>query len=570
MKKQVAVMLAAILGVCCLGGCAGKQETTVAEEVSTAVEETMVEEITKTEAATIAVEETANADKAILAVSFGTSFNDSRDITIGAVEAALAKAFPEYEVRRAFTSQIIIDVLKERDSLAIDNVTEALDKAVADGVKELIVQPTHLMNGFEYHDLAEELSAYVDKFDKIVFAEPLLINDADFDAVVKAITEKTASYDNGETAICFMGHGTEADSNVVYAKLQDKLSESGYENYYIGTVEATPSLDDVIAALNEKGSYKKVVLLPLMVVAGDHANNDMASDEEDSWKTALTNEGYEVECVIEGLGQLPAIQDIYVAHTKAAIESGIAFSGIAKTEEQTAGEVTNGTYVIEVESSSSMFQVEKAELSVEDGNMTAVITLGGTGYTKLYMGTGEQAAAATEEECIPFVEDEKGAYTYTIPVAALDQPIDCAAFSKKKEEWYDRQLTFLSATIQADGTEAEVAGTTQTAVADGTYTIELTFEGGSGKAQILSPATITVEGEKVMATVQWNSPNYDYMVVDGEKYLPVNTEGDSVFEIPVLVFDEAMDVIGDTVAMSKAHEVEYTITFHSNTMKTVE
>lgn len=562
MKKQVAVMLAAILGVCCLGGCAGKQETTVAEEVSTVVEEATVEETAKAEAATTAEEETANTDKAILAVSFGTSFNDSRDITIGAVEEALAKAFPEYEVRRAFTSQIIIDVLKERDSLAIDNVTEALDRAVADGVKELIVQPTHLMNGFEYQDLAEELSAYVDKFDKIVFAEPLLINDADFDAVVKAITEKTASYDNGETAICFMGHGTEADSNVVYAKLQDKLSESGYENYYIGTVEATPSLDDVIAALNEKGAYKKVVLLPLMVVAGDHANNDMASDEEDSWKTALTKEGYEVECVIEGLGQLPAIQDIYVAHTKAAIESGITFSGIAKTEEQTAGEVTDGTYLIDVESSSSMFQVERAELSVEAGNMTAVITLGGTGYTKLYMGTAEQAATAAEEECILFAEDENGAYTYTIPVAALDQPIDCAAFSRKKEEWYDRQLTFLSSTIKE--------AVAETAMADGTYTIELTFEGGSGKAQIVSPATITVEGDKVMATVQWNSPNYDYMVVAGEKYLPVNTEGDSVFEIPVSAFDEAMDVIGDTVAMSKAHEVEYTITFHSDTMKTVE
>ena len=176
-----------------------------------------------------------------------------------------------------------------------------------------------------------------------------------------------------------------------------------------------------------------------------------------------------------------------------------------------------------------------------------------------------------EEDCIAFVEDENGSYTYTIPVATLDQPIDCAAFSKKKEEWYDRQLTFLSSSIQIETTKIEEGTTTdKVAVADGTYTIDITFEGGSGKAEILSPATITVKGDTVMATVQWNSPNYDYMLVGGEKYLPINTEGDSVFEIPVVVFDESIDVIGDTVAMSKPREIEYTITFHSNTMVMVE
>lgn len=566
MKKQLAVLLAVVLGVGCLGGCGSKQET-VAETANSVVEETTVNETVVEENT---AEETAT-EKVILAVSFGTSFNDSRDITIGAIEEAIAKAFPEYEVRRAFTSQIIIDVLKERDALVIDNVTEALDRAVADGVKELIVQPTHLMNGFEYHDLAKELTAYVDKFDKIILAEPLLISDADFEAVAKAITEKAASYDDGETAICFMGHGTEADSNAVYAKLQDKLTSGGYENYYIGTVEAAPSLDDVVAALKAKGIYKKVTLLPLMVVAGDHANNDMASDEADSWKSILTQEGYEVTCVLEGLGQIPAIQDIYVAHLQEAVNAGVAFEGVVEEEPSFAGELTDGTYAIQVESSSSMFNIEKAELTVADGSMTAVITLGGTGYTKLYMGTGEQAAAAAEEDCIAFVEDENGSYTYTIPVTALDQPIDCAAFSKKKEEWYDRQLTFLSSSIQAEATEAEEATITkEVAVADGTYTIDITFEGGSGKAEILSPATITVKGDKVMATVQWNSPNYDYMLVGGEKYLPINTEGDSVFEIPVVVFDESIDVIGDTVAMSKPREIEYTITFHSNTMVTVE
>lgn len=566
MKKQLVVMLAAVLGVCCLGGCGSEtaQQKVVNESVQTEVASTVVEETT-------VEEETAKMESAILVVSFGTSYNDSRDITIGAIEEAMIQAFPEYEVRRAFTSQIIIDVLKKRDGLVIDSVTEALDRAVTDGVKELIVQPTHLMNGYEYDDLAKELTGYVDKFDKIVLAEPLLISDADFDAVTKAITEKTASYNDGETAICFMGHGTEADSNAVYAKLQDKLTEDGYENYYIGTVEANPTLEDVVAALNAKGIYKKVVLEPLMVVAGDHANNDMAGEEEDSWKTILTNEGYEVECVLEGLGQIPAIQDIYVAHLQEAISAGTAFTGVAEEVQAATDELADGTYAIDVESSSSMFKVEKAELTVAGGSMTAVITLGGTGYTKLYMGTGEQATGATQEDCIPFVEDAEGAYTYTIPVAALDQPIECAAFSTKKEEWYDRQLTFLSASIQTEASDIEnVEVTEETTVVDGTYTIDLTFAGGSGKAEILSPATITVTGETVIATVQWNSSNYDYMLVNGEKYLPVNTEGDSVFEIPVFVFDEEMEVIGDTVAMSKPREIEYTLIFHSDTIKAVE
>lgn len=190
---------------------------------------------------------TENAgDKVILVVSFGTSYNDSRDITIGAIENAVTAAFPEYEVRRAFTSQIIIDKLKERDGLEIDNVEEALDRAVADGVKTLVVQPTHLMSGFEYTDLNDALEGYKDKFDQVVLADPLLSSDADYEAVAQAITAETASYDDGETAICFMGHGTEADSNADYAKLQEVLTADGFENYYIGTVEATPSVEDLI------------------------------------------------------------------------------------------------------------------------------------------------------------------------------------------------------------------------------------------------------------------------------------------------------------------------------------
>lgn len=263
----------------------------------------------------------AAKDAEILVVSFGTSYNDSRDITIGAIENAIQEAYPDYQVKRAFTSQIIIDKLKERDGLEIDNVTEALDRAVAYGVKTLVVQPTHLMNGYEYTDLVDELDTYKDKFDQIAIGDPLLTSDDDFKAVAAAITSETASYDDGQTAICFMGHGTEADSNSVYTKLQETLKSEGYDNYYIGTVEATPSVDDVLASVQANTSYTKVVLEPLMVVAGDHANNDMAGDEDGSWKTTFENAGYQVECLIKGLGQFESIQSIYVDHVKAAIDS---------------------------------------------------------------------------------------------------------------------------------------------------------------------------------------------------------------------------------------------------------
>lgn len=573
MKKNLRVAMIAAMGACCLAGCgnAGK-ETTAA---TTVAETTTVEETAEVE---------KKEDTAILVVSFGTSFNDSRDITIGAIEDAFAKEFPEYEIRRAFTSQIIIDVLKDRDDLAIDNVTEALERAAADGIKELYVQPTHLMNGLEYKDLVKELSAYADQFDKIILAEPLLMEDADFDGVVKAITEKTASYDNGKTAICFMGHGTEDEANAVYGRLQDALKTAGFENYYVGTVEGSPTLDDVVAELKKNDSYEDVVLLPLMVVAGDHANNDMAGDEEDSWKTVLTNEGYNVTCVIEGLGQIPAIQDMYTAHMEDAMKADVAFEPVVADVTETAaiaeaGELADGTYGITVESSSSMFKIEHAELIVADGEMSAVLTLSGTGYSKLFMGTAEEAGAASEDACIAYVENADGEYTYTIPVAELDAPIDCAAYSKKKEEWYDRQLTFQSASIGAESVEAETAAETENAAVDavdvaaltnGTYAIDVTLNGGSGKTTVVSPAQIEVTDGAAVATIQWTSPNYDYMIVDGEKYLQINTEGDSVFEIPVLVFDEEMPVIANTVAMSKPHEIEYTITFHSESMKDAE
>ena len=253
----------------------------------------------------------------ILVVSFGTSYNDSREATIGAIEAAIKAANPDKEVRRAFTSQIIIDKLKDRDGIEIDNVDEAFARLVKDGVTDLVVQPTHVMSGFEYDDLMKVVDANRSKFKSVKVGAPLLTSDADYDAVIAAITAATAEYDDGKTLITFMGHGTEHASNATYAKLQEKLTAAGKTNYCVGTVEAEPSIDDVIAAA-KAGGYTRVVLEPLMVVAGDHANNDMAGDEEDSWKVILQNEGFEVTPILRGLGQLPAVCAVYVDHVKNA------------------------------------------------------------------------------------------------------------------------------------------------------------------------------------------------------------------------------------------------------------
>ena len=268
----------------------------------------------------------AQADEAkapkpvILVVSFGTSYNDSRHITIGAIENAIRETYPDYDVRRAFTAQIIIDKLAERDGIVIDNFEQAMDKLVEEGVQKVIVQPTHLMAGYEYTDVLNSLqSNYADKFEAIVLGDPLLTSDEDYSEVVEAICDATAEYDDGQTAICFMGHGTEADSNGVYAKMQQCLSDAGYANYFVGTVEATPTFDDVVEAAQAAG-FTKAVLRPLMVVAGDHANNDMADTEDpDSFASKFIAAGFEVECVVEGLGQLVAIDDIYVCHVADAI-----------------------------------------------------------------------------------------------------------------------------------------------------------------------------------------------------------------------------------------------------------
>ena len=254
----------------------------------------------------------------LLVVSFGTSFNDNRRLTIGAIEEAMEQAFPGYSVRRGFTAQIVIDHIQRRDGEVIDNVTQALDRAVDNGVKTLIVQPTHLMNGFEYNDVVDEVAQYADAFDEIIMGAPLLTSDEDFQIVAQAMVDATAQYDDSKTAICFMGHGTEAESNAVYAKMQTVLTDGGHANCFVGTVEAEPSLDTVLELVKAE-NYEKVVLQPMMIVAGDHANNDMAGEGEDTWKTAFEGAGYQVECVLKGLGEYEAIQQLLVDHVKDAV-----------------------------------------------------------------------------------------------------------------------------------------------------------------------------------------------------------------------------------------------------------
>ena len=329
MKKRIVAMLTvAALGMTMMVGCGEKQEEISTEQLqneeeTAEVAETEEEDDENYETGDASLDDPRNQDeigeKELLVVSFGTSFNDSRRLTIGAIEKALEEAYPEYSVRRAFTSNIIIDHVNKRDGILIDDLDAGLQRAVDNGVKELVIQPTHLMNGIEYTELSDAVAQYADAFESVKIGAPLLTTDEDFKNVEQALVDWTKEYDDGKTAIVFMGHGTEAESNGVYAKMQELFTADGYANYYVGTVEATPSLDDVLAAV-QAGEYERVILEPMMVVAGDHANNDMAGDEDDSWKSTFEKAGYKVECLLRGLGENEAIQQMYVEHAKAVIE----------------------------------------------------------------------------------------------------------------------------------------------------------------------------------------------------------------------------------------------------------
>ena len=410
----------------------------------------------------------------LLVVSFGTSFNDSRVADISGVEKKLQESYPDWSVRRAFTAQIIINHVQARDDEKIDNMEQALERAVSNGVKNLVVQPTHLMHGAEYDELVDVVNNYKDKFETVTVAEPLLgevgsdaaaVND-DKKNVAEAITAeavKTAGYDSLDaakedgTAFVFMGHGTSHSAKVSYSQMSAQMSELGYENVFIGTVEGEPeetACENVINNVKEAG-YKKVVLRPLMVVAGDHANNDMAGDDEDSWKSQFEASGAfdKIDTQIAGLGEIDAIQQIYVDHTKAAIESlGDSVSTSATAEASDSSSLTDGTYSVAFNTDSSMFHVNEANngrgvLTVKDGKRTIHISLVSKKIVNLFAGTAADAAkdgAAVLEPTTDKVTYEDGTveevYGFDVPVESLDKEFDLAVLGTKGE-WYDHKVS---------------------------------------------------------------------------------------------------------------------------------
>ncbi len=399
----------------------------------------------------------------ILVVSFGTSFNDSRAEDIGGIERAIAAANPDWSVRRAFTAQIIINHVNARDGEKIDNVQQALERAVANGVKNLVIQPTHLMHGAEYDELMAAVEEYSDKFETISIAEPLLgevgsdatVINEDKKAVAEAIVAESLEISGYETleaaaedgvAFVFMGHGTAHTAKVSYSQMATQMAELGYDNVFIGTVEGEPeetACENIIEEVHAAG-YTTVILRPLMVVAGDHANNDMAGDDEDSWKSMFEASGYfdTIDCQIEGLGRIPAVQELYVAHT-AEVISGLDIK---------TASLEDGEYEVIFTTDSSMFRIneeydDKAILTVKDGVMTVHITLGSQKIVNLYPGLAEDAqkdGAAllepTEDEVTYSDGLTETVYGFDVPVPYLDTEFDLALIGTKGV-WYDHKVS---------------------------------------------------------------------------------------------------------------------------------
>lgn len=407
----------------------------------------------------------------LLVVSFGTSFNDSRTEDIGGIEKALQKAYPDWSVRRAFSAQIIINHVQARDGEKIDNMDQALQRAVDNGVKNLIVQPTHLMHGAEYDELSEAVASYSDKFESVSIAEPLLGEvgsaddsvNSDKEAVAKAVTAeavKTAGYESLDaakedgTAFVFMGHGTSHTAKISYSQMQNQMNALGYDNVFIGTVEGEPE-DTACEAVIEKiqkAGYKKVILRPLMVVAGDHANNDMAGDDDDSWKSQFEASGVfdSIETLIAGLGQIPVIQDLYVSHTHAAMEE--LGTSAASNSDTTDAVLEDGTYEVEFKTDSGMFHVNEANdgkgvLTVKDGQMSIHISLTSKNIVNLFVGKAADAKKDGAELLQPTTdtvtyddgttEEVNG---FDVPVKALDKDFDLALIGTKGK-WYDHTVS---------------------------------------------------------------------------------------------------------------------------------
>lgn len=514
----------------------------------------------------------------LLVVSFGTSFNDSRATDVDGIEKALQEAYKDWSVRRAFTAQIIINHVQARDGEKIDNMEQALERAVNNGVKNLIIQPTHLMYGAEYDELVEEAANYQDKFETIKIAEPLLgevgsdatIINADKEAVAKAITQeavKVAGFDSIEAAeeagaaFVFMGHGTSHTANVTYNQMQTQMDILGYQNVFIGTVEGEPedTACDVVMEKVKEAGYKTVILRPLMIVAGDHANNDMAGEDEDSWKSQFESSGFfdSVIAQLEGLGRIAEIQSLCVAHTQAAMET----AGILVSNSNATGEIlADGEYSVTFDTDSSMFRVNEAkdgkgELTVKEGVMTLHISLPSKSIVNLYVGLADDAKKNDAELLSPTIDTvtysdgiSEEVHGFDIPVSALGEEFDLALIGTKGT-WYDHKVS---------------VSNPQKILTDGVYTVQVALEGGSGKSTVESPAQLEVRDGQIFATVVWSSSNYDYMIVNEEKYLNESTDGNSTFTFPISGVGIEIPVIGNTIAMGTPHEIEYTLCFDMN------
>ncbi len=409
----------------------------------------------------------------LLVVSFGTSFNDSRATDIKGVEDALQEAYPDWSVRRAFTAQIIINHVYARDGEQIDNVDQALQRAVDNGVKNLVIQPTHLMHGAEYDELMEAVDEYADQFETVVVAEPLLgevgddataVNE-DKQAVaqyVVAAAVDSSDYDSLDamaedgTALVLMGHGTSHEANISYSQMQAEMEDLGYDNVFIGTVEGEPegtSCEEIIDKVHDAG-YTNVILRPLMVVAGDHANNDMAGLDDDSWLSMFEASGYfdSVEVQIEGMGRIPDIEEIYISHTGAAMNGETPAVSAEGSEDSSGAELEDGEYTATFNTDSSMFHVNEAldgkvTLTVENGQMTAHVPLVSKNIVNVFYGTKEDAQKdgadliEPTEDTIHYGDgttDE--VYAFDIPVPALDEEYDVAIIGTKGT-WYNHKVS---------------------------------------------------------------------------------------------------------------------------------
>ena len=476
-KKTLALVLAFTMTAALFTGCGSKNETETTQTQTETAAETESEE----------VDDQAAADEvaALIDAIYVQTRNENTDEQCAAAKAAWDKltdaqkelvegenADPDYFGRDTgdASKDDPLNHVQARDGEKIDNVEQALDRAVENGVKNLVVQPTHLMHGAEYDELVDALDGYKDKFETVTIAEPLLgevgsdatVVNEDKAAVAEAITAeavKTAGFDSLKaakedgTAFVFMGHGTSHTAKVSYSQMAAQMEKLGYDNVFIGTVEGEPeetACENVIAAVKEAG-YTKVILRPLMVVAGDHANNDMAGDDEDSWKSQFVASGNfeSVDCQIAGLGEIDAIQQIYVAHTKAAIDS---LGDIATTASADSDVLADGTYSAKFDTDSSMFHVNEAydgrgTLTVKNGKMTLHIVMPSQNIVNLFLGTAEDAQKDGAKLIQPTTEEvtysdgsKEEVYAFDVPVEALEKEFDLALIGTKGK-WYDHKVS---------------------------------------------------------------------------------------------------------------------------------